>query len=455
MADSSAGHVVLILGIIVAILAAIMTTVNESRFDVIVIGGGSAGLTAALTAALAGCNVLVLEKQDSVGGNSAKASSGVSALSPGASKDDEALFVKDVLSSGGGLSDPLLVETLVHNSSQAIQFLSSLGVEFSDTLVQLGGHSVARTHTVVKGAVGWSIMSKLREAVDAHKRIMVKTRSSTKHLLMDHGKVTGCVYSDPDGYNHTLYASKGVILATGGFGANFTWISRYVDSPLYTTNGDFAMGDGILLGQDVGAQTKHLNQVQIHPTAFIDPENEDARSKILAPEKLRGFGGILVSHQGNRFVNELSTRLVVSSKILSLPEKSAFLVLDRHAEKSVGPAMDFYKAKHLFKTCAGVDELSEQLHIPRENLVQSLVDLDHSSELIYAKITPAVHYTMGGLAIDIHARVLNDSNNQIEHLYAAGEVSAGVHGANRLGGMSILECIVFGQIAGNSAASSP
>ena len=454
MADSNAGHVVLVLGIIVAILAAIMTTVNESRIDVIVVGGGSAGLTAALTAASAGCSVLVLEKQESVGGNSAKASSGVSALSPKASEEDVRLFVQDVMASGRGLSDPLLVDTLVRNSTQAIQFLSSLGVEFSDTLVQLGGHSVARTHTVSKGAVGWSIMSKLREAVDSHKHIVVKTQSSTKRLLMDQMSVTGCVYSDSNGSNHVVYASMGVILATGGFGANFTWVTQYVDSPMYTTNGDFAMGDGILLGQDVGAQTKHLNQIQIHPTAFIDPEHEDARSKILAPEKLRGFGGILVSHQGNRFVDELSTRLVVSSKILALPEKSAFLVLDRHAEKRIGPAMNFYKAKHLFKTCAGVDELSEQLHMPKERLVQSLVGLDHSSELLYAKITPAVHYTMGGLAIDTHARVLNNSNARIEHLYAAGEVSAGVHGANRLGGMSILECIVFGQIAGNSAALS-
>lgn len=200
--------------------------------------------------------------------------------------------------------------------------------------------------------------------------------------------------------------------------------------------------------------------------------------QILAPEKLRGLGGILVSQQGTRFVNELDTRDKVTKAILSLPEKSAYLILDKHIEGKVGSAMKFYKGKKLIQEFpGGLSELEKTLGMPQNNLVKTVTDLnaiastqesidpsciwrpkihkfDVHGKFLFAKITPSVHYTIGGLAIDTSAHVLDSSNKPIKHLYAAGEVTGGVHGRNRLGGNSLLDCIVFGSIAGRAAVSS-
>lgn len=185
-----------------------------------------------------------------------------------------------------------------------------------------------------------------------------------------------------------------------------------------------------------------------------------------------------MSQQGTRFVNELDTRDKVSQAILSLPEKSAYLILDDHIEDKVGSAMKFYKGKKLIQECpGGVSELEKRLGMPQHTLVKTVTELntiassednmissciwrpkihkfDIHGNFLFAKITPSVHYTMGGLAIDTSAHVLDSSNTPIKHLYAAGEVTGGTHGRNRLGGNSLLECIVFGSIAGRTAVSS-
>ncbi len=261
-------------------------------WDLIVVGSGSAGLAAAVHAAeeAPSARILVLEKAATIGGNSAKASSGMNAIDDRTDEKAVRVFVDDVKRSGGGLSDEGLVDVLVKESGRAIEFLKKIGVSFSPHLVQLGGHSEARTHTVTSGAVGWTIVSQLKAAVEALENVHVRTQSSVEKLIVDVDKenkngssqsVRGCVYRAQDGTHVVAHATHGVILATGGFGHNFQWLSKYVTmSPITTTNGNFSTGDGIELGEQVGAKVNYVDQVQIHPTSFIDPLAPEAETKV-------------------------------------------------------------------------------------------------------------------------------------------------------------------------------
>lgn len=291
---SSAIGIVLVARIVQHLLRQDSAQNNDGieEWDLIVVGSGSAGLAAAVHAAeeAPSARILVLEKAATIGGNSAKASSGMNAIDDRTDEKAVRVFVDDVKRSGGGLSDEGLVDVLVKESGRAIEFLKKIGVSFSPHLVQLGGHSEARTHTVTSGAVGWTIVSQLKAAVEALENVHVRTQSSVEKLIVDEDEenkngssqsVRGCVYRAQDGTRVVAHATYGVILATGGFGHNFQWLSKYVTmSPITTTNGNFSTGDGIELGEQVGAKVNYVDQVQIHPTSFIDPLAPEAETKV-------------------------------------------------------------------------------------------------------------------------------------------------------------------------------
>jgi len=471
---------------------------------IVVVGGGLAGLTSALTASSnPNIAVTLIEKEPKLGGNSKKASSGISAVTSSC-EDSTEDFIQDTLKSGGGLSNPTLVKTLADNSAEAIAFLEeSTGLNLTSNIVQLGGHSKKRTHTDPAGPIGFDLMRSLESKLADSPNVEVITAAKVSSLLLhdkEHmGGVRGLTYkklgsvgsdssSGGEGEGIVEIEADAVILASGGFGANAKLLQKYcgeVLSKLPTTNGPWATGDLLEVSSAAGAALIHCECVQVHPTGFVDPGNPESKSKILAAEKLRGVGGLLFNEAGERFVNELTTRDVVADAVMRQRNKHAFLVLDDAAAAAFGGAMNFYVGKGLFKKFESVEQVAERItgsgggdradsnavaaaiksQIEAYNTAATSGSPDSYGKTAFpqagfdpstpnwfvAEITPVIHYCMGGIAIDNEAHVLNQDGSPIPGLFAAGEVTGGVHGKNRLGGNSLLECVVFGRRAGQSA----
>lgn len=464
---------------------------------VVIVGSGLAGMAAALESVVTDptVRVIVLEKEARVGGNSAKASSGINAVASTAGDSIEA-FIKDTVSSGGTNScDYQLVETLVEDSEAGLQWLSSFGVDLNSS-VKLGGHSHARTRYPSSGRpVGATIIGRLKEAVDKEPRIRIITQANVSRLSYSDktNSIDGLYFyytalknldSDDTSlkkdieHNKYFLPAKSIVLASGGFAAN-TELMRQVApdvASLPTTNGPWAQGDGLLMARDIGAAITNLSLVQVHPTAFVDradPEcnhkvGSQKRDRILAPERMRGAGAVLLNDQGHRFVNELETRAVVAGAMLQLPNHTAWMVLPQHVAPQCGgdQVLGFYVAKGLMSKAANVQEAANFMNIPQDNLATQLSARDNinlsntppnginkDTGFYIARVSPAIHYTMGGVSIDAEARVLDRNGVAIPGLYAAGEVAGGVHGRNRLAGNSLLECCVYGRRAGKNAAS--
>ena len=333
---------------------------SQDRPHVVIVGAGLAGLTAALEAASWGAQVTLLEKEARIGGNSAKATSGINGAETRVQAacgvtDTIALFFSDTMESGGGLSDTSLVRLLAVQSSAAINFLAAHGVAL-DAVVRCGGHTEPRTHFVrhdddrPAAGVGWEIVSRLRAEVDASPgSIAIRCGHRVVELLQDASHVAGGYSPDvPRGalpvigvrvrVAHTSAAAgvpddahqsdlvdisaDAVVLASGGFAADHTATSLLMEfAPglvsLPTTNGPFATGDGVKVARLAGAYLRGMSHVQTHPTGFVDPSNPGARTNFLAPEALRGHGALLLNGAGERFADELGRRDAVTAAIFA------------------------------------------------------------------------------------------------------------------------------------------
>jgi len=480
-------------------------TANDEP-DAIVIGTGLAGLSATLNILDRGGRVVLIEKEHRLGGNSNKASSGINACCPQNSTYGDYLesFKEDTIRSAGKSSKPHLIETLVENSEAAVQWLKDrVGVDLS-VLAQLGGHGHKRTHRPNQGMVGAEIIYNIQRAVKTYEnsgmvKIMVDTRV-TQLKRSDSGAVVGVegVKMTKDGKNETIsLTSPNVVLATGGFASDRSsgsYLDRYRPELMRmpATAGEFSTGDGITLGTSAGAGIVDMDKVQVHPTGWVDPKDPSNPGKILAGELMRGVGGILMNHEGERFCNELGTRAYVVDKMFGHDPQYAktktwnvdteiptfSLVLSASAAEEAQKHVDHYLNKGLLTRIEGLDALANWMKLPVATVKASLLEYqrdakkgkdawgkvtfngvpqkDLSSEVFYAgKITPVLHYCMGGLTIDKDGNVLNENNEIIPGLHAAGEVSGGVHGDNRLGGNSLLECTVFGTIVGKKIPIRP
>lgn len=439
---------------------------EDRETDVVIIGAGGAGLAAAIEAREAGNEVVIVEKMSFVGGNTLRATGGLNAAGTSPQEDldiDDSweTHYEDTMTGGNDKNDPELVEILTKNAPDAVEWLIGMGADLSD-VGRLGGSSENRTHRPTGGAaVGPHLVEVLRtNAEDEGVEILTKTEAI--EILEEDGKASGVVVQN--GEDEYMISAKAVVVATGGFGSNTTMITDY-DEDLEgfgTTNHPGAEGDGITMAQDIGAALIDMEEIQTHPT--VNPEEN-----YMITEAVRGNGAILVNLEGERFVNELDTRDVVSEATLEQTEGYSYLIFDHDLRESLS-AIESYVDRGLVIEGETLEELAEELDMDAEALedtvtnyngfVESEEDADFGREDLettldqgpyYAiAVGPAVHHTMGGLQINERGQVLNEEGDTIEGLYAAGETVGGIHGANRLGGNALADLMVFGRIAGQS-----
>jgi len=474
--------------------------------QVIVVGGGLAGVSACNTVVENGGKTVLIDKSSFCGGNSTKATSGINGAATRTQKqkgidDSTDLFTKDTLK--GGAKKPEIVKVLCENSGRDVEWLmDAFNLDLS-LVARLGGHSAPRTHRGKERFPGMTITYALIQMVEKISEMTDKARiitkaKGTKLLQGDGGCVVGLVY-EKGGIEFQEHGP--VILCTGGFGADFTsnsLLAKYRPDLMHlpTTNGEHCTGDGIKMGEAIGAKTIDLEWVQVHPTGLVKPDDADAKIKFLAAEALRGVGGIILDKNGNRFANELGRRDYVTGEMWK--NKPPFrLVLNKAASDEIIWHCKHYTGRGVMKFYPSGEDLAKDMGVP-----VSVLEASHEAHYQAAKktekdpdggawpaypsgkswdecsgktgsgkkfyhniipgsavksepfyvaiITPVIHYCMGGLEIDADGAVLG-KNGVIKGLYCAGEVAGGVHGNNRLGGNSLLDCVVFGRVTGEAA----
>ena len=436
--------------------------------DVVVVGGGGAGLSAAIAAREKGAEVVLVEKMLMLGGNTNYATAGINAANTKLQKklgieDNAELFYKDTMKGGKNVNNPELVKKLTADSANIIDWLTERGADLSE-VVFTGGQSAKRTHRPTGGqAVGPVIVDALAETAEKD-GIDVRTESEVTKLIKTGDKVTGVeVKHKGETYNIT---AKAVVMATGGFGANAKMVAEYKPSleGFGSTNSPAITGDGIKMVKAVGGDLVDMTEIQTHPTVVH-------KKTAMITEAVRGEGAILINREGKRFVSELETRDVVSKAELEQTGKSAFLVFDQEVREKLG-AINGYVRKGFTVEGATVEELAGKIGVDAKGLVETMAkyngyvkageDKDFGKtalprELVKApfyaiEVSPAVHHTMGGVRINTNAEVLTANGKVIPGLFAAGEITGGVHGANRIGGNAVTDITVYGKTAGENAA---
>ena len=464
------------------------------NYDIIIVGAGLAGVSATYESYLNSkgkLKILLLEKEKKFGGNSIKATSGINILNSPLQKkqnisDSFELFYNDTIKSGKGKSNPELVKILVNESKSVFNFFT----EIKANLVKLGilgGHSVPRTCSSNNSTIGFHLTSLLFNQIIKLPNVTFSPNSTVIDLIYnkDNNTVNGVKVNINN--KEKNIKSKTVILTCGGFGHDFeskdSLLKEFAPKLLNfsTTNGIQTTGSGIKIVRKIGGDLIHMDKIQLHPTGFVDPKNRFSKNKILAPELLRGVGGILINQKGERFCNELGTRDYVTEKIINNCQKiknknnieqiESFLILNENSTVKFGPNFKFYLKKGLFKKYKSFKRFAKNKKISSKN-VERTINIyndfankkisDQFGKKIYpekfnlkehiyvATISPVIHYCMGGIKINNETEVLS-KNKIIKGLYAAGEVTGGVHGENRLGGNSLLECVVFGRKAAKNS----
>ncbi|KAJ5781124.1 Flavocytochrome c [Penicillium paradoxum] len=457
--------------------------------QVIVVGGGLSGLSAAHTVYLNGGNVVVLDKQAFFGGNSTKATSGINgALTRTQTdlgiQDSVKQFYEDTLKSARDKARPDLIKVLTYKSASAVEWLQDV-FNLDLTLVsRLGGHTHPRTHRGHDAkfpgmAITYALMQRLEELAEKEPgRVQIIKKANVTAVNKSGNNVTGVTYS----VNGEQKSIDGVVvLATGGYAADFTETSllkqhRPDTYNLSSTNGTHATGDGQKMLMAIGANGIDMDKVQVHPTGLVDPKDPQAKFKFLAAEALRGEGGLLLNSDGQRFSDELGHRDYVSGKMWEEKEKGKWpirLVLNSKASNVLDFHTRHYSGRGLMKKMTGAELVAEigcgeaalKKTFDEYNLIADGKKKDpwnkrffHNmpfkldDEFHVSLMEPVLHFTMGGIEINEHAQVLNSEQKPFEGLYACGELAGGVHGANRLGGSSLLGCVVYGRVAGDSAS---
>lgn len=490
---------------------------DDAECELVIIGAGGAGMSAALQAADLGVErIILVEKTGSVGGNTSRATGGMNAAKTALQDQNEwkestaaavektiasakekypelseliaaveakyeafkadpqgyfdcpELFELDTMVGGKGINNLDLVKTLAENSEEAIAWLAEKNANLT-SVGSFGGATVMRIHRPLNAEgkttpVGAYLVKVLGQDVEDEQKVDLRLNTKAESLIVEDGKVAGVVVSTADG-EYTIRA-KAVILATGGFGYDLDRVAFYCPNleGFVTTNSIGATGDGLDMAVAVGAATVDLEQIQIHPSVYTE-------TSALITEGIRGDGAILVNQKGERFVNELETRDTVSAAELAQEGGYAYTILDQKM-MDASSTYNGYFTKGYAVQANSVEELAAAIGADEATLVKTMADWNaavaaesdpafgrssfakplDTAPYYGIKVAPGIHHCMGGVVIDTEAEVLDTNGAAIPGLYAAGEVTGGVHGANRLGGNAVADIVIFGRIAAKTAA---
>ena len=496
----------------------------EATYDVVVLGGGGAGLTASITAAQNGAKVILVEKAGSLGGNTLIAGQGFNACDPERQANtemSEALLgqlksyldldpadfgafaevletvkgqINDYIASGsttlfdspelhmlhtymGGKRTGLdgtviepdleLARTFATNALDALEWAESIGAQWNDTTSTILGAMWPRSHGLANG----NVITILTDAAKAN-GVEIVTDTRANELIVENGRVVGVKATTSEGANVTLHANSGVVLATGGFSANAPMVVEYnnywpgLSDTMPSTNAPTITGDGIVMAKAVGADLVGMGFAQLMPSSH--PVDGSLFSGIWGSAETQVF----VNKEGKRYVNEYAERDVLSKAALEQTDGIFYIICDNKIAKNADVAG--MEAKGNVVVADTLEELAEKLGIPADTFVETIErynsfvdaqkDDDFGKPLFGEKIdeapfvatprSPSLHHTMGGVKIDTNTHVISTEGNVIDGLYAAGEVTGGLHAGNRLGGNAMTDFLVFGRIAGENAAKA-
>ena len=456
---------------------------KTSNYDVVVIGAGGAGFSAAITARNAGANVVLLEKMPAVGGNSlisgAEMNVAKNWVQPklGINDDSPELHAQDTFKGGDGKGDMKVINVMTHQALDAAKWCRDyLGVRFEDdNLFFFGGHSRKRALIPV-GHTGTEFIAKFQAKAD-ELGIPVITNMKAEELIKDKdGRVVG-VKATMDGSEYTFNAKGGVVLATGGFGANPEMVKKYnpkIDERFKTTDAPGTTGEALYMAERAGAQLVNMGYIQTYP--ICDPLS--GAIELIADARFDG--AIMLNQEGKRFVEELQRRDVLSEAILNQTGRYCWVLWNdkigsiSNTVKAHANEYEAFTKQGIMTTCDDLKCIADFTKIPFDQLQKTVKrvsdmagkgndkDFNHRAGLMdmqqgkyyVIKAVPSTHHTMGGVRINEKAEALTAEGKVIPGLWAAGEVTGVTHGTNRLGGNAYTDIIVFGRIAGEAAAKA-
>ncbi len=456
---------------------------KTSNYDVVVIGAGGAGFSAAITAKNAGANVVLLEKMPAVGGNSlisgAEMNVAKNWVQPklGINDDSPELHAQDTFKGGDGKGDMKVINVMTHQALDAAKWCRDyLGVRFEDdNLFFFGGHSRKRALIPV-GHTGTEFIAKFQAKAD-ELGIPVITNMKAEELIKDKdGRVVG-VKATMDGSEYTFNAKGGVVLATGGFGANPEMVKKYnpkIDERFKTTDAPGSTGEALYMAERAGAELVNMGYIQTYP--ICDPLS--GAIELIADARFDG--AIMLNQEGKRFVEELQRRDVLSEAILNQTGRYCWVLWNdkigsiSNTVKAHANEYEAFTKQGVMTTCDDLKCIADFTKIPFDQLQKTVKrvsdmagkgndkDFNHRSGLVdmqqgkyyVIKAVPSTHHTMGGVRINEKAEALTAEGKVIPGLWAAGEVTGVTHGTNRLGGNAYTDIIVFGRIAGEAAAKA-
>ena len=456
---------------------------KTSNYDVVVIGAGGAGFSAAITARNAGANVVLLEKMPAVGGNSLISGAEMNAaknwVQPklGINDDSPELHAEDTFKGGDGKGDMKVINVMTHQALDAAKWCRDyLGVRFEDdNLFFFGGHSRKRALIPV-GHTGTEFIAKFQAKAD-ELGIPVITNMKAEELIKDKdGRVVG-VKATMDGSEYTFNAKGGVVLATGGFGANPEMVKKYnpkIDERFKTTDAPGSTGEALYMAERAGAELVNMGYIQTYP--ICDPLS--GAIELIADARFDG--AIMLNQEGKRFVEELQRRDVLSEAILNQTGRYCWVLWNdkigsiSNTVKAHANEYEAFTKQGIMTTCDDLKCIADFTKIPFDQLQKTVKrvsdmagkgndkDFNHRAGLMdmqqgkyyVIKAVPSTHHTMGGVRINEKAEALTAEGKVIPGLWAAGEVTGVTHGTNRLGGNAYTDIIVFGRIAGEAAAKA-